>query len=243
MHVISQSTTDGVLERRFTLGEIPGVCWSPAGATTPRPLVLLCHGGGQHKTAPPVLAHAQHLTTVHGLVTAAIDVPGAGDRPMPDECARLLATARERMAAGESPAAAIAPFNTAVAARAVPEWQSALTALHQLDEVDETAPVGYWGVSLGTAVGVPLLAAEARIGAAVLGLAAHEHLSAYADKVTVPVLFLLQWDDELVPRSSALALFDAFSSPEKTLHANPGGHRAVPTAELEHAGRFLAGRT
>jgi hypothetical protein len=61
-----------------------------------------------------------------------------------------------------------------------------------------------------------------------------------APGVTIPVEFLLQWDDELVPRDSGLALFDAFASGEKTLHANPGRHVAVPAFELESSLRFFA---
>jgi hypothetical protein len=41
-----------------------------------------------------------------------------------------------------------------------------------------------------------------------------------------------------VPRDSGLALFDAFASREKTLHANPGRHAGVPAFELESAERF-----
>ncbi|MGK5559437.1 alpha/beta hydrolase, partial [Actinomadura kijaniata] len=58
--------------------------------------------------------------------------------------------------------------------------------------------------------------------------------------VTVPVRFLMQWDDALVPREEALALFDALASKEKTLHANPGGHGDVPAFEADSASRFLA---
>jgi hypothetical protein len=61
-----------------------------------------------------------------------------------------------------------------------------------------------------------------------------------ARAVTVPVEFLLQWDDELVERESGLALFDAFGSSEKTLHANPGGHVDVPRFELDSSARFFA---
>ncbi|MGH3195835.1 MAG: hypothetical protein ACRDNT_07855 [Streptosporangiaceae bacterium] len=60
-----------------------------------------------------------------------------------------------------------------------------------------------------------------------------------ATQVTVPVEFLLQWDDELVPRDSGLALFDALGSREKTLHANSGRHTVVPRFEVESAERFL----
>jgi len=32
MRFTSETTSDGVSERLFTLGDIPGVLWSPAGA-------------------------------------------------------------------------------------------------------------------------------------------------------------------------------------------------------------------
>jgi hypothetical protein len=47
-------------------------------------------------------------------------------------------------------------------------------------------------------------------------------------------------DDELVPRESGLALFDAFTSREKTLHANAGRHMAVPRFEVDSSERFFA---
>jgi fermentation-respiration switch protein FrsA (DUF1100 family) len=100
--------------------------------------------------------------------------------------------------------------------------------------------VGYWGVSLGTLIGVPLAAAEPRIRAGVFGLAGAGVLAEAAARVKVPVEFLLQWDDELVPRADGLALFDAFASAEKTLHANPGRHMEVPEFELDSSERFFA---
>jgi hypothetical protein len=48
------------------------------------------------------------------------------------------------------------------------------------------------------------------------------------------------WDDEVVPRESGLALFDAFASREKTLPANTGRHVAVPASELDSSERFFA---
>lgn len=50
MQLSSSTITDGVSERHFTLGDIPGVLWTPVAAVR-SPLVLLAHGGGQHKQA------------------------------------------------------------------------------------------------------------------------------------------------------------------------------------------------
>jgi len=41
-------------------------------------------------------------------------------------------------------------------------------------------------------------------------------------------------------RRSGLALFDAFGSTEKALHANAGRHREVPRFEADSAVRFFA---
>jgi len=57
MRFTSETTSDGVSERLFTLGDIAGVLWSPPGAAGRRPLVLLGHGGGQHKKAPGRYPH------------------------------------------------------------------------------------------------------------------------------------------------------------------------------------------
>ncbi|WP_424531407.1 alpha/beta hydrolase [Sphaerisporangium viridialbum] len=237
MRFISETTADGVSERLFILGDIHGVLWAPAGATGTGPLVLLGHGGGQHKKAPGLVARAQRYVTACGFTVAAIDAPGHGDRPRTEQDERHAADIRRRMAAGEPIGPQIARDNTERSARAVPEWRATLDALQATGHAD--GPVGFWGVSMGSAIGMPFVAAEPRIGAAVFGLAGHEALAEVAAQVTVPVEFLLQWDDELVPRDSALALFGALASQEKTLHANPGRHIGVPAFEVASSERFF----
>lgn len=239
MHFTSDTTTGGVSEYPFTLGDIRGVLWAPADATGPRPLILLCHGGGQHKKAPGVVARAHRYVTICGFAAAAIDAPGHGDRPRTEQDERFTAELRERIAAGEPVGPHVAHYNAALATRAVPEWQFVLDGLQKLDHVGAGRPVGFWGVALGTAIGIPFVAAEPRIGAAVFGVIGHETLAEAATQVTVPVEFLLQWDDELVPRESGLALFDALASREKTLHANAGRHKLVPRFEVESAERLF----
>ena len=242
MRFTSETISDGVAERRFTLDSIPGVLWAPAGAAGPRPLVLLGHGGGQDKTAPGIVARARRYVTNCGFAAAAIDAPGHGGRPRTEHDERFIAEIRPRMLAGEPVWPLIAEHHADLAERGMPEWRATLDALLGDNGPGGTTgfgPVGYWGVSLGCGIGVPLTAAEPRISAAVFGLAGREALAAAAARITVPVEFLLQWDDEQVPRESGLALFDAFGSAEKTLHANPGRHGAVPRFEVGSAERFF----
>ena len=239
MHFISETSSDGVREQLFTLGEIPGVLWTPEGAAGTRPLILMGHGGGQHKKAPGVVARARRFVAEHGFAAAAVDVPGHGDRPKDEEYDRIATANQARVAAGAELAPLIAGFQALVARQTVPEWRAVLAAVQKLGHVG-AGPVGYWGVSLGCGLGVPFIAAEPRVRAAVLGLGGTAASADAAARITVPVEFLLQWDDERVPRDQGLALFDALASAEKTLHANPGKHMEVPAFEVDSTLRFFA---
>jgi dienelactone hydrolase len=239
MRFISQTSSGGVVEQLFTLGELPGVLWTPEGATGSRPLILMGHGGGQHKKAPGIVARARRFVTEWGFAAVAVDVPGHGDGPKDEEYDRIATLNQARAAAGEELYPLIAEFQAMVAGQTVPEWRAVLDAVQELDHVG-AGPVGYWGMSLGCGLGVPFAAAEPRVHAAVLGLGGALALSEAAARITVPVEFLVQWDDERVPRAQSLALFDALASVEKTLHANPGGHMELPRFELDSTVRFFA---
>src|SRR3954453_8200864 len=72
MHFTSeQRLDDGVLEREFTLGEIPGTLWTPESAA-PLPLVLMAHNNGLPKGAARLVARARH-TAARGYAVATID--------------------------------------------------------------------------------------------------------------------------------------------------------------------------
>lgn len=98
-------------------------------------------------------------------------------------------------------------------------------------------PVGFWGISQGTRVGLPLLAAEPRITAAVLGLA--DGPAASAPLVTAAVLFYVQSDDELVAPEACRALFAALGCSDKTLMENPGGHLDLPRTSVGESAVWL----
>ncbi|MFJ3644781.1 alpha/beta fold hydrolase [Streptomyces murinus] len=239
-HFTAESSSDGMVERDFTVGDIPGVLWSPASGGDHAPLVLMGHGGGRHKKEPAMTGRARLLVNGCGFHAAVIDAPGHGDRPRTAHDERDIAALRAAQAAGEPEGPIVVPYNARLAELAVPEWQTVLDALQQLPEIGAGGPVGYTGLGLGTAIGVPLVAAEPRITAAVFGMHWPDALVETAKRITVPIEFDMQWDNERIPREASLALFDAFASKEKTLHANAGKHFDWPRFEADSAVRFLA---
>ena len=238
MRFICETSSGGVREQLFTHGEIPGVLWTSEGAAGTCPLIVMGHGGGQHKKAPGLVTLARRFVAECGFAVVAADVPGHGDRPEDEQYSRIAAENQARVEAGEELAPLIAGFQALVARQTVPEWRTVLDAVRQLGDAG-AGPVGYWGVSLGCGLGVPFVAAEPRVRAAVLGLGGALASAEAAARITIPVEFLVQWDDERVPRTQSLALFDALASAEKTLHANPGKHMEVPASELGSTLRFF----
>jgi len=87
------------------------------------------------------------------------------------------------------------------------------------------------------APGLPLPRAEVPRTGTLIG---SDWLTGIAARITIPVEFVLQWDDEGNPRDSVMKVFDALGSAEKTLHANPGSHYRVPSFEIDSSIRFFA---
>ncbi|SCD78153.1 hypothetical protein GA0115252_11838 [Streptomyces sp. DfronAA-171] len=156
----AESAANGVLTRDFTLGDIPGVLWSPAAspasvlpapsapsapsappaspassaspAPSPAPLVLLGHGGGTHKKHRAMTGRAHRLVTGSGFHVAVLDAPGHGDRPRGERDERDIAALREAQAAGAPEGPVVVPYNARLAEIAVPEYRSLLDALLEL---------------------------------------------------------------------------------------------------------------
>jgi hypothetical protein len=241
MHFTSeQRLDDGVLERGFTLGEIPGILWTPTSASVsaPAPLILLGHPPLGLRTMYPRLAARARHSAAQGFATATIELPGSGDRPRLPAAEQARADLRRVMEAGvpvsdEVVDALILPL----VEKAVPEWQTALDALLSLPEIG--GKVGYSGGVIS--IGIRLAVVEPRISAAVLfaGSLVPRAMFEEARQVTIPLHVLLQWDDEGNDRQAALDLFDAFSSEEKSLHANMGGHSGVPEFAGDVAAQFF----
>jgi dienelactone hydrolase len=234
-----QRLGDSVLERAFTLGEIPGILWTPgsSSASTPVPLILLGHPGGLHKMYPRLVARARRCAA-QGFAAATIELPGSGDRPRSATAEEARADLRRALGAGEPVGEEIVErLVLPLVEAAVPEWRTTLDALLALPEIG--GPVGFAGGVI--AIGVRLAVVEPRIAAAALfaGSFVPRVMFAEARQVTIPLRVLLQWDDEGNDRQLALDLFDAFGSREKSLHANMGGHTGVPQSEGDDTDRFF----
>ncbi|MFI6318432.1 hypothetical protein ACIBG8_12970 [Nonomuraea sp. NPDC050556] len=140
---------------------------------------------------------------------AAVDAPGHGDRP--------------------DLGALVARFTLVLTEQAVPEWRSVLDGLLKLDGIG--GGVGYCGLSL--------LATEPRITAGVLGLFGLFGLAEVAGRVTVPVEFVLQWDDPMVPRERGAGPVRRAGVGGEDAAREPGWARGVPAFEVDSSARVF----
>ena len=221
---------DGNLTEREFLIEVegrsvPGVYWAPKDRDCDR-LVLLGHGGTAHKQIEYIQQMAFAFAQ-KGIATMAIDGPGHGARATQDFSA---------------PDSFVKAWHEGGGTEGIiQDWQGALDFIES--ELG-SRPTGWWGLSMGTMMGLPVCATEPRIKVALLGLMGtwgpnQEDLAKLAPNLNCPVRFLIQWDDEVVLRNTCLELFGLIASAKKTLHANPGAHSAVPQFENKASVEYL----
>jgi len=229
------TTAREVTERGFEIIHddrmIPGIIWTPESTQVAAPVVLIGHGATGHKRQPHLLALARRLVRHHGMTAVAIDGPAHGDRMS----SAGEPSADERRAAMR---------DGTVIEETIGDWKATLDAVQSLPEIG-VGPVGYWGLSMGTIFGLPFVAREPRVDAAVLGLMGTggfmgDTLLPYAADIRCPVLFLQQLDDELIPNESGAALYESLATANKEIHRNPGAHAAIPPEEFDHTEAFFA---
>jgi dienelactone hydrolase len=207
--------------------------WRPDGPCNG--LVLACHGGSGHKESNAIQLITSQLLP-RGYAVAAIDGPVHGDRRNDGNRDPVQMRADFRIAWREQ-----------VGRREmVADWTAVLDHL-LADASFAGLPVGYVGVSMGTAYGLPYLAVDARVRAAVLGMwsanhVASNHLLDAARLVRCAVWFTQCWDDEIFDRAGTIDLFDAMPTADKRLVVYPGKHEELSGERLEDAMAFLVRR-
>ena len=252
MHTItwrdSQSTPAHAqdFELQGRVRRVTGALWLPDTYDANTPMVLLGHGASGDRYQSPI-PHLTKRFLATGFISLAIDGPVHGLRQVGDGAREAFWQEMQRNGFMDD---------------MVKDWQDAFAAVCN-DKKIGLGKIGYFGLSMGTIFGVPLLAnglsvddavgsdaPNAQICASVIGLCGTTGatqkqgamLAADAARIHHPVLFLMQLEDELFPRAGCLELFDAVGSDNKCLHANPGLHPDVPAQEIDHTFDFLQSR-
>jgi len=208
---------------------ITGAVWSSVipGDEHPHSLILCGHGASGDRYQTPIPHLARRLVKAAPCTVLSLDGPVHG--------------LREVNSGGRS--AFWAEINrTNATSDMIADWNAAIEATKARFE-GAGAKLAYYGLSMGSIFGIPLIAARGDIDIAVLGLlgttGAVQHLRdsllAAAPKVTCPLLYLMQLEDELFDRMGYLELFDALGSADKRLHANPGLHPDITREEVNAA--------
>ena len=209
---------------------VPGVLWGSEHSAPGAPLVMYGHGasGDRHQEPIPKIADALARRGVFGL---SIDGPVHGLRKVGDG---------GRGAFGE------VMRSEAMVDNILADWGAALGAIQAEASVGK-GQLGYFGLSMGTILGTPVVASFDVTVAVLMGTISPterygEQLREAAAKISCPLFFIMQLEDELFARDRCLDLFDRFASTDKRLHANPGLHPQVPAEEVDFSTEFLAER-
>ncbi len=233
-----EESAHGARDFRIDTGGRPvtGALWRPKAAGAETPLVLCGHGASGDRYQAPIPQLARRFLK-RGIATLAIDGPVHGLRQQGPGGRVALAEEFKRPSCTDD---------------MVGDWLLALDTVRETTGLN--GRLAYFGLSMGTLFGIPLLAAararETSVRCSVLGLAGTtgavaflgERLARDARDIDHPVLYLMQLEDELFDRDGYLALFDALGSADKRLHANPGLHPEIPGEEVDATEAFIAAR-
>jgi hypothetical protein len=211
---------------------VTGALWLPEVPSDTNTLMLFGHGASGDRYQAPICYLAQRFVAEAGIPVLSLDGPVHGLRQV-----------------GEGGRAAFFPEfqRQGCVDDMVEEWHLAIEAVQGLEEIS-AGKLAYFGLSMGSLFGIPLVGGRDDVTVATLGLVGtsgdlphdnRDQLLASAARIACPVLFLMQLEDELFDRPGYLEPFDAIASVDKRLHANPGLHPEIPEEEINFAFDFL----
>lgn len=216
--------------RRGGRRALTGAIWLPKEKSSDT-LMLFGHGASGTRYQEPI-AHMAGRFQRAGVPSLSIDGPIHGLRKVGDGARGAFSEEFARETTIEDMLA---------------DWNEAIDLARGLDEV-ETSKLAYMGLSMGSIYGIPLVATRPDMTVATLGLfgvnPAFPHSDRYfswAQKIDIPLLFLMQLEDELFPRETCIEAFDSFASKDKRMHCNPGLHPEIPGEEIDFSFEFLLG--
>ena len=230
----SGQITEEFVVKRDAQRNVTGALWTPKDPVDDT-LIAFGHGASGDRYQAPIPYMANRLGQ-WGYTSVALDGPVHGLRQVGPGGREALGLELERQTVIED---------------MVADWKVAIDAVERKNTTD-TNRFAYFGLSMGSIFGIPLLAELSRnqynVTVAVLGLLGTTGAVAkFADRLTddanaidCPLLYLMQLEDELFPRDGYLELFDSLGSPDKRIHANPGLHPEIPEEEINSAIDFLS---
>ena len=222
---------DFVIDSQLRQRPVTGAVWLPKISSESNTVVLCGHGASGDRYQVPIPYLVKHLVDQHSIAVLSLDGPVHGLRKV--EPGGRMAFFQEMM-------------RPTFIDEMVSDWLVAVDRVLEEKKITVDS-LGYFGLSMGTMFGVPLLASKLDFSASVIGLCGcsgaasmiRERLLKDAEKISHPTTFLMQLEDELFDRNGYLELFDAIKSDNKKIHANPGLHPNVPKEEIDYSIEFL----
>ena len=230
----SGQITEEFVVKRESHRNVTGALWTPKDPVDDT-LIAFGHGASGDRYQAPIPYMANRLGQL-GYTSFALDGPVHGLRQVGPGGRKALGLELERQTVIED---------------MVADWNVAIDTVKR-KRATNTDRFAYFGLSMGSIFGIPLLAERSRnhhnVTVAVLGLLGTtgavakfaERLNEDASAINCPLLYLMQLEDELFPRDGYLELFDSLGSPDKRMHANPGLHPEIPAEEINSAIDFLS---
>ena len=213
--------------RRDGMRDITGALWLPDAPVEGKTLICCGHGASGNRYQAPISDLAERFVDAN-LPVLSLDGPVHGLRQVGDGGRTAFFPEYQR-------------DNSLI--DMTDDWTC---AIEQIQSEFAIAKLAYFGLSMGSLFGLPLVASRGDVTVSVLGLMGVQQnfphgetlLKAAAD-IKCPILFLMQLEDELFNREGCLQIFDAFASKDKRLHGNPGLHPEVPSEEIDCTFDFL----
>jgi pimeloyl-ACP methyl ester carboxylesterase len=209
---------------------VTGALWLPANNSAEL-LMVFGHGASDDRYQAPICELAARFVNEANIAVLSMDGPVHGLRQVGPGGREALGQEFARPSCIDD---------------MVTDWDIAISAITDREELN-ISKLAYFGLSMGSIFGIPLVAHRNDFVVATLGLLGSsgavsflgDRITEDAAKISIPVLYLMQLEDELFDRQGYLDVFDHLASQDKRLHANPGLHPEVPQEEVDFSFEFM----